>query len=209
MLAKANKSQLSAQIKKVQGGSMLGEVYKGVWGLWVGKEWEANALVRCSICNNAAQPVSFQLQQFRTSAKGNKYKIYIYDIRSGTFKYGGYSVAKLHLEFAIWSSLRVCMCVFYAFVFFLFACCLFLSCKMHFTFYCALNQKSISVFRLCGLWELRTDYARDVLWTDCGPGTVHVYSRKICQHVWVAGRWTDEWVLAQSLAQLELASKVW
>lgn len=85
MLAKANKSQLSAQIKKVQGGSMPGgggEVYNGV-----GRE--TNALVRCSICNNAAQPVSFQLQQFRTTAKGNKYKIYICDIRSGTFKYGG------------------------------------------------------------------------------------------------------------------------
>lgn len=151
MLAKANKSQLSAQIKKVQGGSMLGEVYKGVWGLWVGKEWEANALVRCSICNNAAQPVSFQLQQFRTSAKGNKYKIYIYDIRSGTFKYG--ATPSLN---STWSSqfeavyVSVCVCFMLSF-FFLFACCLFLSCKMHFTFYCALNQKSISVFRLCGL----------------------------------------------------------
>lgn len=99
--------------------------------------------------------------------------------------------AKLHLEFAICRSLCVWVCAgVYALVFFLFACCLFLSCKMHFTFYCALNQKSISVCRLCGL--------RTVLWTDCGPGTVHVYSRKICQHVWVAGRWTDERVLKPS-----------
>lgn len=153
-----------------------GEVGRG--GLQRGGDrgWNTNALVRCSICNNAAQPVSFQLQQFRTTAKGNKYKIYICAIYAIYDRVRLSTGAKLHLEFAICRRFTcVCGCVCCAFVFFLFACCLFLSCKMHFTFYCALNQKSISVCRLCGL--------RTVLWTDCGPGTVHVYSRKICQHV--------------------------
>lgn len=69
--------------------------------------------------------------------------------------------AKLHLEFAICRSLCVWVCAgVCAFVFFLFACCLFLSCKMHFTFYCALNQKSISVCRLCGLRGRTTVPAR-------------------------------------------------
>jgi len=36
-------------------------------------ENRANALVRRSIYNNAVQPVSFQLQQFRTAAKRMKH----------------------------------------------------------------------------------------------------------------------------------------
>lgn len=100
-----------------------------------------------------------------------------------------------------WKYTYIYICVWLNFCFMCgFLCCLFFSCKMHFTFYCALNQKSISVCRLCERPTLPTSHSPTqtetqpqtrTLTRTRSPGTVLVYSKNMPARVSTGG-WMSE-----------------